>query len=180
MNEQIVKYEFQKELIEFEVVNGNVMVNATQMAKLFKKQVNEFTSNENTNAFLKECLKNGNSRYLSLKSNDDLIISKQKSGTWMHRILALKFAAWLSPEFELWVYSTIDEILFSYYKRLEESLKSSAIRQSKIERLKESLNGVPEFQELERLEFEERQEKNRRVKENRNQLEMFRETIQES
>jgi phosphatidylserine/phosphatidylglycerophosphate/cardiolipin synthase-like enzyme len=50
---------------------NNMMVNATEMAK------------------------SGNSRFLE----EDLIVSKQKSGTWMHRILALKFAAWLNPEF---------------------------------------------------------------------------------
>ena len=35
----------------------------------------------------------------------------------MHRILALKFAAWLDPDFELWVYNTIDNILFGNYNK---------------------------------------------------------------
>jgi hypothetical protein len=35
--------------------------------------------------------------FLQLKSIDDLIVSRQKSGTWMHRVLAIKFAAWLNP-----------------------------------------------------------------------------------
>ena len=33
----------------------------------------------------------------------------------MERSVALKFAAWLSPKFEVWVYKTIDEILFGEY-----------------------------------------------------------------
>jgi len=178
MNDQIVKYPFENELIEFELTNGNVMVNATQMAKLYGKQVNEFTSNETTKSFINECLKNGNSRFISVENEEDLIISKQKSGTFMHRILALKFAAWLNPTFELWVYATIDEILFSHYKRIEESLKMSAKRQSEIDNLKDRLNDNPDFIELQRLEFEERQERNRRAKENKHQLSMFRETIE--
>jgi len=32
-------------------------------------------------------------------------------GTWMNQKLALKFAGWLSPEFELWVYDRIEELL---------------------------------------------------------------------
>ncbi|MEM1121660.1 MAG: KilA-N domain-containing protein, partial [Bacteroidota bacterium] len=32
-------------------------------------------------------------------------------GTWMDEKLALKFAAWLSPNFELWVYDRIQELL---------------------------------------------------------------------
>jgi len=96
----------------------------------------------------------------------------------MHRILALKFAAWLNPQFELWVYATIDEILFSHYKRLEESLKMSAKRQAEMDNLKDRLNENPDFIELQRLEFEERQERNRRARENKNQLSMFRETIE--
>lgn len=93
----------------------------------------------------------------------------------MHRILALKFAAWLDPAFELWVYSTIDKILFDHYKRLEESLKESAIRKDRIEKIEDQLNSIPEFQELQTLKLIERQEAYKRSKENRNQLEMFRE-----
>ena len=177
MTNEIQRYQFEESLIEFEIINGNVMVNATQMAKVFGKQVNEFNSNETTKAFISECLKNGNSRFISIESEEDLIISKQKSGTFMHRILALKFAAWLNPRFELWVYSTIDEILFSHYKRIEESLKQSAKRQNRIDELKSALTDVEEFQELQRLEFEERQERNLRTKENKNQLSMFKATV---
>jgi len=33
--------------------------------------------------------------------------SEGLQGTWIHERLALKFAAWLSPKFELWIYDTI-------------------------------------------------------------------------
>jgi len=171
--EQILKYEWNHELIEFEIVNGNVMVNATQMAAQFKAQVNEFTSSQRAKEFINACLKNGNSRFISVENEEDLIISRQKSGTWMHRILALKFAAWLDPEFELWVYSTIDHILFDHYRKMEESLRRSAARQKRMELLKEKLNESSEFLELQRLELEERQESYRRSRENKNQLELF-------
>jgi len=175
MKNQILNYQFDNDIIEFEIINGNVMVNATQMAKAYDKKVEPFTRNDGTQEFIFEALKSENSRFLNVNSEEDLIISKQKSGTWMHRILALKFAAWLSPRFELWVYSTIDKILFDYYKRLEESLKKSAARKDRIESIEEKLNSIPEFQELQTLKLEERQEAYKRGKENRNQLQLFRE-----
>jgi hypothetical protein len=70
----------------------------------------------------------------------------------MHRILALKFAAWLNPNFEVWVYSLIEELLFGDYNELKASVKESATRRSKIEKLKEKLrNTSDEFKELETL-----------------------------
>jgi hypothetical protein len=175
MKNQILKFEYADVLIDFEVINGNVMVNATQMALIFNKLVKDFTRNENTKIFIEECLKKENSPFISVKSVEDLIISKQKSGTWMHRILALKFAAWLNPQFELWVYATIDKILFDYYKRLEESLKRSAQRRDRMDELRLELKDNPTFKEYEELDKEEKSEIANRRKENSNQLEMFRE-----
>lgn len=53
----------------------------------------------------------------------------------MHRILALKFAAWLSPDFELWVYSTIDKLLFGKYAEREKSLERSLSLQNEMNNL---------------------------------------------
>ena len=35
----------------------------------------------------------------------------------MNRYLALKFAAWLDIDFEIWIVKTIDDILFGNYKK---------------------------------------------------------------
>jgi len=173
--EQIQKFVFDNKEVDFQFEkNSNVMVNATQMAKIFEKKVENFTRVDDTKNFINECLKNANKRFLGIENEEDLINSKQKSGTWMHRVLALKFAAWLNPAFELWVYKTIDFILFDYYKRLEESLKESAKRKNRIDELKNTLLENPEFAELEQLELAEKQASYARTKQNRNQLEMFR------
>jgi hypothetical protein len=42
-------------------------------------------------------------------------------GTWMDEKLALKFAAWLSPAFELWVYDKIQELLTTGKTELKET-----------------------------------------------------------
>lgn len=137
----IVKKSFGGSTVEFEpfVANGNVMVNATEMAKIFGKKVEAFSRNETTQAFINECLKSENSRFLGVNSIDDLITSRQKSGTWMHRVLALKFAAWLSPAFELWVYETIEEIIFGFSREHDASIRRTIVIQyemSQIEKKK--------------------------------------------
>ena len=174
MTAQVLKYNDQE--VEFLFNDVNVMVNATQMARIFGKDVPDFLILKQTEEFINECLKNQNSGFLNIEKKDDLVISKQKSGTWMHRILALKFAAWLNPAFELWVYATIDCLLFDYYRQLEESLKTSANRRNRIYELKNKFREIDEFIELERLELEERQATYTRGKQNRSKIDMFRGT----
>lgn len=173
MTEQQFKFNYDGQDVEFNLTEKNLMVNATEMAKPFSKQVNDFLSNSQTKNFIEHCLKNGNSRFLNVKTEEDLVLSKQRSGTWMHRILALKFAAWLNPDFELWVYATIDDILFGYYREIEQDMMQAAIRKTKIEKLEKDLLDNPDFQMLESLKFEERQAINRRIKKNKNQLDIF-------
>jgi hypothetical protein len=110
---ETVKFVYNNTQIDFlPVGNDSLMINATQMAKIFGKEVKHFNENDKTEKFINACLISRNSDLLNVKKREDLIYSKQKSGTWMHRILALKFAAWLDPDFEVWIYSTIDKIIF--------------------------------------------------------------------
>jgi hypothetical protein len=174
MENKTYKFEFNQQEVDFDQTNQNLMVNATQMAKIYDKQVNSFLRNDHTQRFISECLNNENSRYLNIKTEEDLATSKQKSGTWMHRVLALKFASWLNPAFELWVYSTIDNILFGKYKEQEESLKRSAARRNKMDLLRKDLRSYDKFLELERLQLEDDQDSYSRRNQNKNQLNLFR------
>lgn len=111
---------FEENAITFLVSKDNsMMINATEMAKVFNKDLFQFTKSEGTKSFIDSCLKPANAGLLGVKTEDDLIISRQKSGTFMHRVLALKFAAWLSPDFEVWVYSTIERLLFGRHVERE-------------------------------------------------------------
>jgi len=131
-----VEFIYQDTEIHFLLGNEkNVMVNATEMAKLFDKQVESFTRNQGTQNFIKECLKNENSRFLGIEKEEDLYVSKQNSGTYFHRILALKFAGWLDPGFELWVYRKIEEILFGKAKEAGNKISESELKKQEIIRL---------------------------------------------
>ena len=123
---------------------NSVMVNATEMAKIFDRKVEAFMRNEDTQNFVKECLKSENSRFINISKEEDLYRSSQKSGTFMHRILALKFAAWLSPKFELWVYSTIEQILFGKHVERERSFERTLALQAELSELEYKVNKTGE------------------------------------
>lgn len=61
---------------------------------------------------------------------DKIIQTSNHSGTYFNRILALKFAGWLDPNFEVWVFRTIDKITFGEY---DEHLKAmTLLEQAKV------------------------------------------------
>lgn len=168
------KFIFRDQEVDFEIRGENVMVNATQMAKIFEKDLFQFTKSDHAKTFINECLIPANAGLLGIENDEDLIISTQRTGTWMHRVLALKFAAWLNPAFELWVYSVIDELLFGHYKELEATLRRSAENRNRIDALREQLREDPIFAELETLELLEKQNVRQRQRKTTDQLLLFR------
>jgi len=139
-----IEFTYDNQQIEFIQGENNIMVNATQMAKVFNKRLDFFLKSENTKAFMSELeftLFGGNSTKKefefppyggnSKKQRRELIIkTRGKSGTFMHKILALKLAAWLDPKFEVWVFSTIDKILYHHFH----AIKDTTVVKLKIEK----------------------------------------------
>lgn len=150
----VVNFVYNDQSIDFEPTGkDDVMVNATQMAKVFGKHTKDFLKNEDVKSFIIECLKEENSPHLSIKNEEDLITSKRRTGTFMHRILALKFAAWLDPKFELWVFITIDKILNEYYRNQRERLVTRESIKAQLKRKKgEMLESHPEYADIVALE----------------------------
>ena len=152
---------FEENNITFLLSKDNgMMINATEMAKAFGKDLFQFTKSDNVKLFIESCLKPANAGLLGLKSEEDLIISKQKSGTFMHRVLALKFAAWLSPDFEVWVYSTIEKLLFGKHVEREQSLKRSLDLRTEMDKLRDNpAKTVADFERYLVIESQLRREK---------------------
>jgi len=165
---KIIKFIYQDQEIDFEI-NKNIMVNATEMAKISDKKVENFTRLDQTHYFIKSCLnyakseenKTPKSVLYGIENENDLIISRQKSGTWMHRILALKFAAWLNSDFEVWVYVTIDTLINQYYnqhkeatiKQLTAKQKKQVVKQTILEKYS-NLPEITEYFELDKTDIE--------------------------
>lgn len=160
---ETIELKFNNELISFEKDERDVMVNATQMANLFGKRVDVFLKTDHANKFIEAILSTpfGGDKIIFTKEN--IIQGNKKGGTWMHRILALKFAAWLSPEFEVWVYSKIDEILYEYAKVQEESITNTVKLNKTIKEKKKLLEAENEdYRKILELEDELRDSKKQR------------------
>lgn len=163
---EIIKFIYKNQEVDF-LPSGkdNLMVNATQMAKIFGTDVFQFTRIDDTKKFISACLKPQNCGLLGIKTEEDLIISKQKAGTWMHRVLALKFAAWLDPDFEVWVFSTIDKILLGHYREQKEATTEKLRAEREVEMKKqELLEKYPEFVEFLELEGRVNDAEKRRIR----------------
>lgn len=113
---EIIKFDYEGQHISFEFADGNRMINATEMARPFAKRVNNFLRMEGT----KEYILVLESRYADSRNGEKREVLRvvqggtpERQGTWMDEKLALKFAAWLSPYFELWVYDRIEELLLT-------------------------------------------------------------------
>lgn len=134
--------EFIYQDVQIHFLLGNekeVMVNATEMAKAFNKRIDHFLKADHVKEFisvLEFTPFGGNSTPLT---REEIIQTKGQNGTYFHKILALKFAAWLDPKFEVWVYSTIEDILFGNYKRHWEAHIKQEQTKEEMDLLKEKL-----------------------------------------
>ncbi len=107
---QVELFNSQEELFDismFEIEQDTQLVNITKIAKVFGKNVNDWTRLTSTAKFLE-----GFNKKNPLRSN---LVTKiggnsQTQGTWVHRKLAIKFAEWISVDFEIWCNDKLDEL----------------------------------------------------------------------
>lgn len=154
--------------------DNNMMVNATEMAKAFGKRIDVFLKSDHATEFinaLEFTPYGGNSEPLK---KDQIIQTRGQSGTYMHRILALKFAAWLSPQFEVWVYSTIERLMFGKYVEREKSFERTITLRNEMDRLRDKPNKSGEdfdrYLEIEREINREKQIRSSLTKESINEM----------
>ncbi|NKI28235.1 KilA-N domain-containing protein [Arenibacter sp. 6A1] len=156
--------------------DGNVMVNATEMAKLFSKRVDHFTKSDHAKAFIKVFQNHIEQTPNGGRSDRKIIDNRGHMGIYFDRRLALKFAAWLDVEFEFWVYSTIDEIVFGNYKKHWEAHARQEEAKEAMETLRDILYREPTKESVAayfELERQLKLAKNDKTKAIRNQLKMF-------
>ena len=110
----IKRFDYEGHIISFEFEDHNNMINATQMAKPFGKLVGNFLKSQHAKDYIL-LLESRYSKWNIGGSKQVLRVVKggepELQGTRMNEKLALKFATWLAPEFELWVYDRIYELL---------------------------------------------------------------------
>jgi hypothetical protein len=170
--ERIFEWNEKDNSISFNVEKDhNMMVNATEMANIFNKNAKDFLRLDNTESFISECCKDENFIKIMGFQEDNSPLEERKNklvnviyggknnGTWMHEILAIKFAAWLDSGFEVWVFLTVRDIMFETYKEDEERLKTIVGLQDKITEKEKELQNLPILKEIEALRKDEQREK---------------------
>lgn len=157
------EFNYNGSVVEFELDNKNVMVNATQMAKVFCKEAHEYVSMKSTQELVLAFCQTGNLRFENEFSADGRLIKVvrggRNNGTWMDRRIAIAFAMWLNPLFAVWVCNTIDELLFGSYIEDEKCLKEIARIQTEITGKEEQLKDNPIIREINDLKVQEQKEK---------------------
>lgn len=95
--------------ITFQLENGGVMVNVTEMAKTFGSRPKDWLRTEQSDRLIKAIAEAHKCTSADLvkviKGGDD------EQGTWMHEDVALMFSQWLSPELYIWCNDRIKELL---------------------------------------------------------------------
>ncbi len=81
--ESIQIYNYEGQDIEFDLTSNTVMVNATEMAKVFGKKVENFTRIEQTKEFIQAYLKNANKRFIEEEKSENSRFSGLEVEVWI-------------------------------------------------------------------------------------------------
>lgn len=177
-----LEFIYQENAIHFLVHpnNKNVMINATEMAKAFNKQVDNFTRLDGTEKFIEALLASENSKFEPSDVREQLtekdVIYGTNKATFMHRKLAIYFAFWLDVNFQIWIIDTIDEIIFGNYKKHWEAHATQEQAKIDMEKIKAELLINPTIESVQRYfeaEIAFNNAKQAKTQAIKNQLKMF-------
>ena len=182
--------QFLKQSITFDFfANAELMINATEMAEPYGKRIDNYLVNEQTQIFLQRLVQNKAKTDLIFPDSNPLNyrdLNQEKAwkitdldtsfflqtrrgnngGTWMHRHLALDFAAWLDVDFRIWMIETIDEIITDNFRQLVENLQNKQRLENEYETLRQKVIAANNNPEAIRL-IEIAEKKKQKIREGR-------------
>lgn len=88
--------------------NGDVLVNATQLAKPYGKRPNDYLNLPSTKQLIKAITRKYGSDESQLVRT---INGGTNPGTWMHRLIVIDYCQWLNIDLKLWCTEKIDELM---------------------------------------------------------------------
>lgn len=113
-----IVYQYENNDVSFLFKNGNQMINATEMTRIFNKNIGDYLRQKSTKEYIIEISNDMgipiSEVYQVVKGGNPKI-----QGTWMLEDLALDYAHWLSPKFKLWCNRKIKELLRNGYVYLK-------------------------------------------------------------
>jgi phage antirepressor YoqD-like protein len=103
-------YDYNGFPVQFDEVNGRIMANATTMAAPFGKQPKDWLKTEKAKNYIETIGRK------VLIPDYEIVVVKSGSpdnggGTWIHEKLILRFAQFLSTDFEIWCDDKIAELI---------------------------------------------------------------------
>lgn len=105
-----IKHTYKGFDIEFEVLDGAVMANATKMCQAFGKRPIDWLRLPQTNRYI-DAVKVKCENLTSLVDTRRGNFSSSSQGTWIHEKLILKLAQWLDVDFEIWCDERVAELI---------------------------------------------------------------------
>lgn len=165
-----ITYHYNDNEIQFSVDpnDKNLMINATEMAKVFDKKTKVFLKADHVKAFIEVAKRAPNGA--------QIIADRGRNGIFFNRRLALKFAAWMDPEFEYWVYSKIDEVMFGNYKKHWDAHAAQEKAKIRMETIKQKILTEPTIKLVQQyfdVEAEIKEARKQKTAAIKNQLRMF-------
>ena len=107
---EIAIYEYNGNPISFDKIEKGYMINATQMAKPFRKLPAGWLRSQTAKEYIDTLAAMQNCIPADLVK---VVNGGDNFGTWMHEDVALEFARWLSPKFAIWCNNRIKELLLT-------------------------------------------------------------------
>ena len=106
MNE-VINFNYEGNEIPFRIdENGEVFMNATEMAKPFPgKKISNFTRNKSILEYVNALHEEKSKAHIRTLADSELVVTTKggnDSGTWFYEDLALEFSRWLNPKFGVW------------------------------------------------------------------------------
>lgn len=133
--------------ITFELANGDVMVNLTDVAKAFpEKNLSTIVNSKEIKQYV--------ARLAAIKNfiASDLLKVENGVGTWAHQKVALRVAQKLSPDFSIWVDTKLEELLTTGISTIrnddEAILHAMQVLQQRVEASKRQLENAQKQIEL--------------------------------
>lgn len=101
-------FEYKGTPITFQIGNGEVMLNATEMAKPFGKRPNDYLNLPSTKQLIEAVTRKNGIAHSEIVTT---LKGGNNQGTFLNEDLALDFAQWLNIDFKLWCNDRIKEIM---------------------------------------------------------------------
>lgn len=127
MRARIIPFEYEGQAVRF---NDEGWLHATEIAERFGKEPAQWLRLDSTKEYI-ERLTDRMAKSNVGKSHITLVKTRRgntsTSGTWLHPKLAVKFARWLSVDFEIWCDEQIDALVRSDQGNWQQAREQSAV-----------------------------------------------------